>query len=248
MTIDINCDLGEGMPHDAAIMPFISSANIACGYHAGDRESMHRTVELCLKHRVAIGAHPGFDDKPNFGRKQMQLSSSALYDLVINQLRALDTVCGELKTSLHHIKPHGAMYNMAAKDLEMSKAIARAVFDFNPKVIYYGLSGSCMLSEARNIGLATAHEVFADRTYQQDGSLTPRTSERALIHDENEMLKQVLLMITQNKIETIDKSSIAVQADTICIHGDGDHALPFARAIHQRLKQEGIQIQSIAPK
>jgi 5-oxoprolinase (ATP-hydrolysing) subunit A len=245
MTIDVNCDMGEGMAHDAAIMPFISSANIACSYHAGDRDTMRQTIELCLRHQVAVGAHPGFDDKENFGRTPMQLSFKALYDLVSRQLDDLNKICIELNANLHHVKPHGAMYNMAAKDPEMSRTIAQAVFHFNPQLIYYGLSGSWMISEAKKIGLRTAHEVFADSTYQTNGSLTPRTSERALIQDESEMLKQVLLMIQQNKVEATNKSLITVQAETICIHGDGEHAFQFSRAIHQRLKQEGITIQAI---
>lgn len=245
MTIDINCDMGEGMPNDEAIMPFISSANIACGYHAGDHNTMRKTVELCLEHKVAIGAHPGFNDKENFGRRPMQLSFKALYDLVSKQLDEINKICIELNANLHHVKPHGAMYNMAAKDPEMSGIIARAVFNFNPQLIYYGLSGSWMVSEAKRAGLRTAHEVFADRTYQTNGSLTPRTNGRALIHDENEMLNQVLLMIQQNKVEATNKSLIKIVAETICIHGDGDHALQFSKAIHERLKQEGITIQAI---
>src|SRR5688572_8397522 len=181
MNIDVNCDMGEGMPHDAAIMPFISSANIACGYHAGDRHTMRNTVELCLKHHVAIGAHPGFGDKKNFGRTPVELTSKALYNLIFQQLDDMDKICKGLNANLHHVKPHGALYNMAAKDPEMSSTIAIAVFDFNPRLIYYGLSGSYMISEAKKIGLQTAHEVFADRTYQPNGSLTSRTSEDALI-------------------------------------------------------------------
>jgi UPF0271 protein len=245
MTIDLNCDMGEGMPHDAAIMPFISSANIACGAHAGDRYIMRTTIELCLKHSVAIGAHPGFSDKKNFGRTPIELSQPELYDLITNQLQNLSTICREMSATLHHVKPHGALYNLAARDQEMSKTIAQAVFDFNRKLIYYGLSGSYMISEAKKIGLPTAHEVFADRTYQKDGSLTPRTQEHALIEDENAAMKQVLMMIKDGKVEAIDKSVIPIQAETICIHGDGKFAVQSAQAIHQQLKKEGITIKSI---
>ena len=238
--------MGEGLPHDAAIMPFISSANIACGLHAGDRNTMRNTVDLCLKHHVAIGAHPGFEDKKNFGRTAIQLSPKALYNLITSQLEEMDKICKGLNANLHHVKPHGAMYNMAAADPEMSSIMAIAVFDFNPKLIYYGLSGSCMISEAKKIGLQTSQEVFADRTYQPNGSLTPRTNEHALIQNKDEMLKHVLSMIQLHKVETTDKTSISVQAETICIHGDGEHALQFSQAIHQRLKQEGITIQAIS--
>jgi 5-oxoprolinase (ATP-hydrolysing) subunit A len=243
MSIDINCDMGEGMPNDAAIMPFISSANIACGYHAGDEATMRKTVELCLKHHLAIGAHPGFDDKQNFGRTSMQLSSSDLYNLVTKQLHAMQAVCREFNATLHHVKPHGAMYNTAAVDVAMSATIAKAVYDVDAKLIFYGLSGSAMISEAKKIGLTTAHEAFADRTYQQNGSLTPRTNDRALLENEHDMLQQILMMVKQKKIQSLQGEIISVQADTICIHGDGKHALTFAQAIHKRLRQEGIAIQ-----
>lgn len=245
MTIDVNCDMGEGMPHDAAIMPFISSANIACGFHAGDRYIMRTTIDLCLEHEVAIGAHPGFRDKKNFGRTPMKLNQTELYDLITNQLQDLFAICKEKDAALHHVKPHGALYNMAARDQEMSKTIAQAVYDFNSKLVYYGLSGSFMISEARKIGLHTASEVFADRTYQQDGSLTPRDSEQALIDDENITIKQVLMMIKEKKVLTVDKAHLPIQAETICIHGDGKFATQFAKAIHHQLKKEGIEIKTI---
>jgi UPF0271 protein len=248
MSIDINCDMGEGMPNDAALMPFISSANIACGGHAGDAETMRKTVELCLKHNVAVGAHPGFKDKKNFGRMAVKLPPSELHDLIRSQLDELELICTELGAELHHVKPHGAMYNMAASDPVMSCMLAKAVFDYNPYLIYFGLSGSCMISEAKKVGLQTAQEVFADRTYQPNGLLTPRTNAMALIENENEMLSQVLMMIRQNKVVAIDKSLVPIEAETICIHGDGEHALQFARAIHQRLKEENITIQAIQGK
>lgn len=245
MTIDLNCDMGEGMPHDATLMPFISSANIACGFHAGDRYIMRTTVELCLKHSVAVGAHPGFPDKKNFGRTPMQLSQHELYDLITNQLQDLSSICKEMNATLHHVKPHGALYTMAARDQEMSMTIAQAVYDFNHKLVYYGLSGSCMISEAKKIGLQAAQEVFADRTYQQDGSLTSRDSEGALIEDEKAAINQMLMMVKEGKVETIDKTLIPIQAETICIHGDGKLAEQFAKSIHQQLKKEGITIKSI---
>ena len=247
MTIDLNCDMGEGMANDARIMPYISSANIACGYHAGDYDTMCRTVELCLKHSVAVGAHPGFNDKPNFGRTPIQVKQAELYDLVANQLEDLVVICKEMKATLHHVKPHGAMYTMAARDRQMSETIAKAVYDFNPKLIYYGLSGSHMLSEAQKKGLKIANEVFADRTYQQDRSLTPRSHEYALIEDEQKAVKQVLLMIKEGKVETVDHVVIPIHAETICIHSDGKSSAKFAQSINQSLKQEGIAIRSISP-
>jgi UPF0271 protein len=247
MSIDLNCDMGEGMPDDAAIMPFISSANIACGYHAGDRDTMRRTVALCLKYSVAIGAHPGFNDKPNFGRTPLQIEKAELYDLVATQLEELNEVCNEMRAALHHIKLHGALYNMAAGNNQMSETVAKAVYDFDSKLVCYGLSGSYIISEAQKIGLRTAHEVFADRTYQSDGSLTPRAHEHALIEDENISWNQVLRMVKEGKVETVEKTVIPIQAETICIHGDGKSAVKFAQTIHQRLNGQGITIRSISP-
>ncbi len=242
MTIDLNCDMGEGMPNDAAIMPYISSANIACGYHAGDEETICRTIELCLKYNVAIGAHPGFDDKPNFGRVPVHLSAEEIYQLMWNQLVTINDICKEKKTRLHHVKPHGALYNMAASDIQISAEIARALLDFNPKLILYGLSGSILIDVANAAGLKTANEVFADRTYQANGSLTPRTHEHALIDKVEKGIEQVMQMITTNSVKTITGQVIPIKADTICIHGDGIQAQEFAKEIHIKLKKQGISI------
>jgi UPF0271 protein len=236
MTIDLNCDLGEGMPNDAAIMPYISSANIACGYHAGDENTIRKTIELCLQHNVAVGAHPGFDDKLNFGRIPVQLSEDELYRLVQKQLEIIHTICEEMGAVLHHVKPHGALYNRAAKDKAMSHVIAQAVYDFNPRLIYYGLSGSVMISEAQAVGLKTANEVFADRTYQPDGTLTPRTHHQALIMTADEVVGQVAQLVTEHCVTTRTGETLPVKADTICIHGDGPHAVEFLQAIHKWLK------------
>jgi UPF0271 protein len=174
LTFDLNCDMGEGMGNDKEIMPFISSANIACGYHAGDETTMKETIKLAIKNNVTIGAHPSFDDKENFGRREMNLSSNEIYSLVFDQIKILDAFARQAGAILHHVKPHGALYNMSAKDIETAKTIARAVWDHNKELILFGLSGSHSISEAKKIGLRTASEVFADRTYQDDGSLTPR--------------------------------------------------------------------------
>jgi 5-oxoprolinase (ATP-hydrolysing) subunit A len=244
--IDLNCDLGEGMPTDAALMPYISSANIACGFHAGDEATMKRTIDLCLQHNVAIGAHPGFDDKPNFGRNNLQLSSEALYDLITRQLYLLDIFCKEAGTRLHHIKPHGALYNMAAKDARMSATIAQAVKDFNQPMIVYGLSKSFLVSEATARGLPTAHEVFADRTYQPDGSLTPRNEKNALITNTADALAQVMQMITRGTVSTAQGTTINICPETICLHGDGEHAITFAAAVHTHLIKNKMAIKPVA--
>lgn len=242
--IDLNCDMGEGMTTDASMMPYISSANIACGYHAGDEETMKRVIALCLQHNVTIGAHPGFNDKENFGRINQHLSDQELYDLVTKQLLILQRHCTSAGATLHHVKPHGALYNMAAKSQHMSTILAKAVFEFDPSLLYYGLSNSFLITEAKRIGLQTANEVFADRTYQWDGSLTPRTEKNAFIEDTETALAQVLQMIQFNTVMTIQNKEISLQPQTICLHGDGAHAVDFAKVIHQTLKNNSIHIQA----
>ena len=244
-TADLNCDMGEGMPNDEAIMPFITSANIACGYHAGDESTMQRTIDLAIKYGVAIGAHPGFDDKPNFGRTEKQLTLNEIYQLVFKQVAVLRALCIQAKVSLHHVKPHGALYNMAAKNADMSKAIAQAVADTDSRLIVYGLSGSHLIIQAKLVGLRTASEVFADRTYQNDGSLTPRSHSNALISSMQQSVEQVLQMIQHKTVTSVTQASVPLQAETICLHGDGDHAVEFAQAIHQTLEQHHIEIKSI---
>lgn len=244
MKVDINCDMGEGMLNDADIMPYISSANIACGFHAGDEKTMHNTIDLCLNHNVAIGAHPGFNDKENFGRKSIQLSVEELYDLVWKQLEIIQAICKEKHTKLHHVKLHGALYNMAAKDKSISNITAQAVKDFNPELVFYGLSGSVMIAEAKALGLKTANEVFADRTYQLDGTLTPRTHPHALIEKATDVVNQVEQMVKEKCVTTLSGEVMPIQADTICIHGDGDHTLEFAEHIYQSLRSMGCIISS----
>jgi len=241
--IDINCDMGEGIGNESFIMPFISSANIACSFHAGDEAEMKRVVELCLQFNVAIGAHPSFYDKQNFGRIEMNLSANEIQQLIKEQLYILNNIVLAAGGKLHHVKPHGALYNMAAKDVGIAAAIAGAVKDFDSALVYYGLSGSVMIEAALKAGLSTANEVFADRTYQPDGSLTPRTESGALVTNPNEAIQQVLQIIQEKKVTAINGEKIAMQADTICIHGDGMHAVEFAKKIHQRLVATGIQIQ-----
>src|SRR5687768_8958423 len=164
-TIDINCDLGEDMPHDAELMPYITSANIACGYHAGDNSTIRKTIELCLKHNVAIGAHPSFDDRANFGRSEMYLEDSELRDLILQQLKLIEDAALAQGGNLTHVKPHGALYNMASRDKRIAKTVIVAILDFNPSLILFGLSGSAFVEEGKLAGLKTAQEVFSDRTY-----------------------------------------------------------------------------------
>ncbi|UTA66413.1 LamB/YcsF family protein [Emticicia sp. 21SJ11W-3] len=249
-TIDLNCDMGESfgawtMGNDEILMNYISSANIACGFHAGDATTMRKTAELALKQGVAIGAHPGFPDLQGFGRRNMQLSPQEVYDICLYQIGAMLHVTRALGGTLHHVKPHGALYNMAAKDTALAQAIAQATFDSDSKLILYGLSGSLLISEAEKAGLQTASEVFADRTYQHDGSLTPRTHANALIEDAETAVTQVIRMIKEGMVVSTQGRAIPIKADTICVHGDGLHAVAFAKALNERLKTEGIQVRAI---
>lgn len=235
--IDINCDMGEGVGNEATLMPFITSANIACGYHAGDTSIMEQVINLCLQYKVNIGAHPSFPDRENFGRTPMQWTAATMHTMITAQLATIDTVAKACGATLHHVKPHGALYNMAAKDAALAKCIAQAVKDFDAGLIFYGLSGSVMIEEAAKLGLQTAHEVFADRTYRDDGSLTPRTQPHAMLQDNNAVTKQVQQLALHNKVTTVNGKDIFVKADTICIHGDGAHAVEFAKAIYQTLHE-----------
>lgn len=232
--------MGEGVGNDELIMPFISSANIACGYHAGNEKIMNETIDLCLEYDVAIGAHPSFPDKENFGRTEMDLSYAAIYGLVTDQLIVLSKIVKEKHAKLHHVKPHGALYNMSAKDEILASAIARAVRDFDSSLILYGLAGSFSISEGKKYGLKTYNEAFADRTYQDDGLLTPRKQPGALIEETKKATVQVLQMVRERKVTTASNLTIPIEAETICIHGDGKHAIDFAKAIHQTLRENNI--------
>lgn len=241
-TIDLNCDLGEGCPNDAELMSIVSSANIACGGHAGDVETMRRTVALALENNVAIGIHVGYDDRENFGRTDLDLSFDEIRGLVAEQSQRLRTICDEIGAVITHLKPHGALYNQAAKDAGKASAIIKGMLDAVGAITFYGLSGSVMLDEARKAGLPTAAEVFADRTYQNDGSLTPRTRADALVSDEARALEQVLDMVRYKRVRTTDAIMIPIVAETVCIHGDGPHAVPFARLIRNSLEAAGIAV------
>lgn len=238
--IDLNCDMGEGIGNDEAIMPYINSANIACGFHAGNGNIIRRTIDLALKYNVHIGAHPSFRDKENFGRKEMNMPPEKLYAIILEQLIKIDLIAKEEGARLHHVKPHGALYNMAARDEQVATIIAQVIKDFNDELVLYGLSNSAMISKASAIGLKTANEVFADRTYQHDGSLTPRSQSNALIEDAEQSVQQVLQMINEGTVTTITGMIIPMSADTVCIHGDGKHAVSFAKKIRQALQENPL--------
>jgi len=211
----INCDLGEGIGNDAELMPYIDEANIACGFHAGDALTMQATVNLCLQYGVKIGAHPSYLDRENFGRSEIQLSADEIYELVQKQIETLNQIVKTAGGTLHHVKPHGALYNTSAKNLEVAMAIARAVKDIDPGLILFGLKNSVSIKAAKEIGLEASEEAFADRKYESDGSLTPRNQPSACFTKVQEVLDQVK----------------KIKADTWCIHGDGPHALEFAKAL-----------------
>jgi 5-oxoprolinase (ATP-hydrolysing) subunit A len=247
VSIDLNCDMGESfgawrMGNDAALMDFVSSVNIACGFHAGDASTIRQTVETAINKGVKIGAHPSFPDLQGFGRREMKLSASEIFDIMLYQIAALKGICESFDGKLNHVKPHGALYNQAAKNAEIAVPIAEAVKKIDENLIFYGLSGSCLISEAEKIGLKTASEVFADRTYQPDGTLTPRSRSNALIHDSNQSIAQVLEMIFEQKITATNGEKVALKAETICIHGDGANALEFAKLINDELTKCGIKI------
>lgn len=248
LSVDLNCDMGEAfgpwpMGNDVELMKFVSSVNIACGYHAGDASTMRKTVELAMHNNVAIGAHPGFPDLQGFGRRTMSLTPDEIYDQVLYQVSALKGICEARRTKLRHVKPHGALYNQAAKDREMAEAIVNAVKSIDPGLIIFGLSGSFLISEAKSGGLRAASEVFADRTYQSDGSLTPRSKANALITDTETAKAQAAQMIEQRAVRSTDGVMVPVVPDTICIHGDGEHAVQFATAINTEIVRRGIAIE-----
>jgi UPF0271 protein len=223
--------MGEGLETDKDIMPFISSANIACGYHAGDEATIGRTIDYCLQYDVAIGAHPGFDDRSNFGRTEMKLNNEELYSLVATQVNLVKTIAEEKGGKMYHVKAHGALYNMAAADPVYARVIAQAVSDIDPALLFYGLSNSIMLEAAEAAGLQSVAEVFADRSYQSNGQLTPRNQPGALITELDKSVGQVLQMVNSGTVQTLSGEIISMPADTICLHGDGAHAAAFAENI-----------------
>jgi UPF0271 protein len=243
-TIDLNCDLGEGIGNDELIMPYISSANIACGYHAGNETTMKQTVELCKRYNVAVGAHPSFPDKENFGRTDMLLHPGEIYEIIIKQINSLERIAAEADVPVHHVKPHGALYNMAARDKMMAPFVALAILDTNSKYFLYGLSGSYLIKEGKTLGVKTVSEVFADRTYKDDGSLTSRNKPGALIEDTDKAVAQALQMVKEGTVTSINGKKVRIVAETICIHGDGEHAVEFAKAIREALVKNGIEIKS----
>lgn len=250
MHIDLNSDLGESfgrytIGNDAAVLGRVSSANIACGFHAGDPVVMGKTVSLCKAAGVRVGAHPGFPDLMGFGRRNMSLSFDEAKAYVLCQLGALDAFCRAQGVKMQHVKPHGALYNMAAKDETLSRAICEAVRDFDRELIVLGLAGSALVSTARELGLRAASEVFADRACEPDGTLVARSKPGAMITDEDEAIRRVLRMVTEHRVEAVTGEDIAIAPDSICVHGDGEKALLFVQKIRAALAADGIEVKAL---
>lgn len=247
-TVDLNADLGEGygaypFGRDEELMPLISSANVACGFHASDPTVMRRTVKLARDARVAVGAHPSFPDRQGFGRRVMQMSPDEVYDHVVYQIGALRGFLDVLGVSLHHVKPHGALYNVASVDGVVARAIACAVKDFGSTLKLYAPFGSELALAGKGCGVQVCHEVFADRRYEADGTLTARSHPDALIHDEDESCEQVLQMVLEGWVRARTGERVELRADTICLHGDGPNPVAFANKLRERLSAAGIRVE-----
>ncbi len=245
--VDLNCDLGESfgaykIGMDDEVIKVVSSANVACGFHASDPVVMQKTVKMAADAGIGIGAHPGFYDLMGFGRRNMVISPKEAYAYVTYQLGALYSFCRQAGVKIQHVKPHGALYNMAGKDYELAKGICEAIYDFDPEIILLGLSGSQMINAGNDIGLKCANEFFSDRAYEDDGSLRARTKEGSMITDENEAIERVVKVLKTGKVTTYSGNELELKIDSICVHGDNAHALEFVKVIRNRLTSEGIEI------
>jgi UPF0271 protein len=247
MRVDLNCDMGESfgawrMGNDAAILDYVSSANIACGFHAGDPGTMRATVQAAVAKGVAIGAHPSFPDLQGFGRRPMTLRPEEVYDLCVYQIGALAAFARAAGGRLHHVKAHGALSNMAARESALAEALTQAARDVDPDLISYAQAGTELVRAAEKLGLPYASEVFADRSYLEDGQLTPRGRPGAMIEDADAAIAQVLRMLREGRVRSITGKDVAVRADTVCVHGDQPHALEFARRLRAALAREGVTV------
>jgi UPF0271 protein len=242
--IDFNCDLGEGCGDDAAIMPWITSANIACGAHAGDEATIRETLRLCRAHGVVAGAHPGYADREHFGRRELAMPYAELVALVRDQIALMDMLAREQGVVLHHVKPHGALYNLSARDLDTAMAVAEAVRTYDPTLLLVGLSGSMSIDAAQSLGLRTAHEVFAERGYSADGRLLPRGTPGAVLGTDA-AIAQALGFALRGEVAAASGRTLRLQADTLCLHGDRDDAADIGRNMHAALTAAGVRIQPL---
>jgi UPF0271 protein len=250
LRLDLNCDLGEGfgawrMGEDAAILDYVTSANIACGFHAGDPATMRRTVAAACARGVALGAHPSLPDLQGFGRREMRVTPDEVYEMVLYQVGALEGFARAQGARLQHVKPHGALYNMAARDAQLARAIAQAVRDYDPSLILFGLAGSQLIQAGREAGILVASEVFADRTYQADGSLTPRGRADSMIEDVERSIAQVLGMVEHGTVHAVDGTQVRVEADTLCLHGDQPTARAFAARLREALRAARVEVRAL---
>ena len=243
-SIDLNCDMGEGCLTDEQIMPFISSANIACGAHAGDRSTINRTIELAKRNGVAIGAHPSYPDRDGFGRTDMEINTIELQNILIEQIELVKSIAASAGVRMAHVKPHGALYNKASDDYSTALTIAKAVKMIDPSLQLFGMGNSELERAAKNEGIRFCKEIFCDRTYTDEGRLSPRTLKNALINSAEQAVLQTLQAIKEKTITSASGKLINLEADTICIHGDGPHAVEFAQIINEMLKKEHIIIGS----
>jgi 5-oxoprolinase (ATP-hydrolysing) subunit A len=242
LVVDLNSDLGEGAGHDNEILDLVSSANIACGFHAGDPASIFATIQAALERNVSLGAHPSFPDRENFGRTEMTMAPGAVYSTVAYQIGGFHALARAAGGRMNHVKAHGALYNMAARDRALADAIANAVFALDPKLILFAPAGTHLDFAATEIGLETASEVFADRNYLADGSLVPRTRRDAFVHDPREAADRILRILSEGKVRAVDGSEVAISASTVCVHGDNPQAVAFVRKLRERLEAEDVLI------
>lgn len=241
LTVDINSDLGEGSGHDEELFELISSANIATGFHAGDSDTMHAAVSTAKEHGVAVGAHPSFFDRENFGRKELKISNQEVFNAVAYQLGIFQAITCAVGMRPNHVKPHGALYNMAVRDGKLADAIARAIASVDPKLILFAPDNTELARAGEAHGLRIAREVFADRNYLNDGWLVPRTRPDALLHDPKEAAQRVLRMLREGKVRSVDGRDVDVRVETICVHGDTPGAVEFARELRSQLESEGVR-------
>jgi 5-oxoprolinase (ATP-hydrolysing) subunit A len=244
--IDLNADVGEGAGQDEALIPLVSSVNVACGAHAGDEATIRRTIELAQAHDVAVGAHPGYPDRAGFGRRPMALETAELRSSIVDQVRFVLSIARDLGQRLGHVKPHGSLYNRAARDRGLAELVAGAVEDVSPELTLVGLAGSQSLRAARAISLPVAAEAFADRAYEVDGSLRSRDLPGAVHSDPAQAAQQALSIVRDHRVRAWDGSWLAVEADTLCIHGDSPGAVDMARAVRKALEQAGIEVRPVA--
>jgi UPF0271 protein len=246
LVVDLNADLGEGAGHDHELLALVTSANIACGFHAGDAETMRRSIETARDRKVAVGAHPSLFDRENFGRKELSVRSDEIFDAVVYQLGIFQAIADATGVCPNHVKPHGALYNMAVRDRELADAIGRAIAKIDTKLILFAPQNSALARGGTANGLRIAHEVFADRNYLSDGSLVPRTRSDALLHDPKEAAARVVRMLRDGRVKSVDGADVDVRAETVCVHGDTPGAVDFARVLKSRLEEENVSLR--APK